>query len=84
MTLVGEGGRKHTIVSAGDVADFAVAAADHQAAINQVLSIGGPEALSWRDAVATVEPVLGREILVRSVAPDVLLPGPRYRVWGSS
>ncbi len=74
VTLVGEGRRKHSFVSARDVAAFAVAAIGHQAAMNQYLVIGGPEPLSWRDAVATFERVLGREIPVRSIAPGELIP----------
>ncbi len=74
VTLVGEGRRKHSFVSAGDVAAFAVAALGHQAAMNQRLPLGGPEPFSWRDAVATFERVLGREIPVRTIAPGELLP----------
>lgn len=74
VTLVGEGRRKHTFVSAGDVAAFATAAVGHAAATNRYLPIGGPEALSWRDAVAVHERVLGRAIPVRTIAPGELLP----------
>lgn len=74
VTLVGEGRRKHTFVSAGDVAAFAVAAVGHPAAVDRHLPIGGPEALSWRDAVGVFERVLGRAIPVRTIAPGELLP----------
>lgn len=74
VTLVGEGRRKHSFVAAGDVAAFAVAAVGHEAAMNRHLPIGGPEALSWRDAVATVERVLGRAIPVRGIVPGELVP----------
>lgn len=75
VTLVGEGRRKHSFVSAGDVAAFAVAAVGNPAAINQYLVIGGPEPLSWRDVVATYERVLGRTIPVNFVAPGQPVPG---------
>ena len=70
VKLVGEGRRKHTFVSIGDVAAFATAAIGHPAAINQHLPIGGPEALSWRDVVATFERVLGRPIEIESLSPE--------------
>jgi NADH dehydrogenase len=75
VTIVGEGRRRHTFVATADVAAFAVAAVGHPAATNQYLAIGGPEALSWRDVIATVERVLGRTIAVQSVAPGEAVPG---------
>ena len=75
VTLVGEGRRKHSFVSNRDVAEFAVAVVDHPAAKNQYIPIGGPEALSWREVVATFERVLGRDIPVRTVPPGTPLPG---------
>jgi NADH dehydrogenase len=75
VTLVGEGRRRHSFVSMGDVANFAVAAVGHAAAMNQTLAIGGPEPVSWRDVVAAFARVLGREIPVRSVAPGEPVPG---------
>jgi NADH dehydrogenase len=74
VTLVGEGRRRHSWVAAADVAAFAVAAIGHPAAMNQRLLIGGPEAISWRDVVATYERVLGHPIAVRTIAPGELLP----------
>jgi uncharacterized protein YbjT (DUF2867 family) len=75
VTIVGEGRRKHSSISAGDVAAFILAAIGHSAAINQKLIIGGPEPLSFRDAVAIYERVLGHPIPVRSVAPGEPVPG---------
>jgi uncharacterized protein YbjT (DUF2867 family) len=57
-----------------DVAAFTLASVGNPAAANQRLVIGGPEALSLRDAVAVYERVLGRPIEVRSVAPGTPLP----------
>ncbi len=75
VTLVGEGRRKHSFVSMQDVAAFALAAVGHPAARNQYLPIGGPQAVSWRDVVATCEQVLGREIPIETVAPGEAVPG---------
>ncbi len=75
VTLVGEGRRRHSFISNQDVAAFAVAAVDNPAARNQFLALGGPEALSWRDVVATFERILGHEIPVNWVAPGEPVPG---------
>jgi uncharacterized protein YbjT (DUF2867 family) len=75
VTFVGEGRRKHSYISMGDVAAFILAAIDNRAALNQKLIIGGPEPLSFRDVVAVYERVLGRRIPVRSVAPGEPIPG---------
>ena len=75
VTLVGEGRRRHSFVHGVDVAAFAVAAVDNPQARNQYLVIGGPEALTWRDVVATYERVLGREIPVNWVQPGEPVPG---------
>jgi uncharacterized protein YbjT (DUF2867 family) len=75
VTIVGEGRRKHTFVSERDVASFAVTAATHPAARNRHIPIGGPEALSWREAAAIYERVLGHPIEIRSVAPGTPIPG---------
>jgi len=75
VTLVSEGRRKHSFVSAVDVVAFATAAIGHPAAMNQHLIVGGPEALSWRDVIATFERVMGRKIQVRFVSPGEPVPG---------
>jgi uncharacterized protein YbjT (DUF2867 family) len=75
VTIVGEGRRKHSFISAGDVAAFIAASVDNPAAINQKLLLGGPQPLSFRDAVAVYERVLARPITVRTVAPGEPVPG---------
>ncbi len=75
VTIVGGGRRKHSFISAGDVAAFILAAIGNPAAINQKLLLGGPHPLSFRDAVAIYERVLGHQIQVRSVAPGEPVPG---------
>jgi len=74
VTLVGECRTLHSFISQGDVAAFAVAAAGHPAAMNQSLYLGGPEALCWRDVVATFGRVLGREVPVVFVKPGEPAP----------
>lgn len=75
VTLVGEGLRKHSFVSARDVVAYAVTAVDNPAARNQKIIIGGPEPLSWREVVTVYERALGREVPVRFVAPGEPVPG---------
>ncbi len=75
VTLVGEGSRRHSFVSNRDVAAFAVNAVDHPAALNRHLAIGGPEALTWREVVATYEGVLERSVPVEFVALGEPVPG---------
>jgi uncharacterized protein YbjT (DUF2867 family) len=75
VTIVGGGRRKHSFISVGDVAAFILAAIGNPAAINRKLLLGGPQAFSFRDAVAVYERVLGHQIPVRSVAPGEPVPG---------
>lgn len=75
VTIVGTGRRKHSFISVGDVAGFICAAIGNPAAINQRLVLGGPQALSFRDAVAIYERVLGHQLQVSSVAPGEPVPG---------
>lgn len=69
ITLVGEGLRKHSLISVGDVAAYAVAAIGHPAAINQRLALGGPEALTWCGIVKAFEEVLGQSLPLTFVSP---------------
>jgi NADH dehydrogenase len=74
VTLVGEGRRRHSFVSARDIAAFAVATINHPAAINQRLIVAGPEAFSWRDAIAAYEHELGQPVPVQQIEPGELVP----------
>lgn len=75
VTLVGEGSRKHSFIAARDVAAFASAMVGHQAAMNQRFELGGPEALSLRDAAEVFGQVLGRQIDVQTVPIGEPVPG---------
>ena len=81
VILVGEGRRRHSFISNRDVAAFAVAAADHPAARNRYLTLGGPEPLTWHEVVATYESVLGRSIPVEFVAMGEPVPLPDPMPW---
>lgn len=82
VIYVGSGERKHSMISFADVAEFITAAIDHPAARNQVLTLGGPEPISWRDAVAAFERALGRPISHRGVPPSELVPGVPEQIHG--
>ncbi len=82
VTLVGDGRRRHSMVAMRDVASYAVAALEHGEAANQRLHIGGPDAISWRDAVAAFEQELGWEIPVRTVPLGDPVPGMPEQVNG--
>src|SRR5690606_17487490 len=64
VTIVGQGVRKHSFIAAADVAAFAVASVGHPGALNRRLPLGGPDAVSWRDAIGILERALSREIPV--------------------
>lgn len=75
VMIMGEGRRKHSFISAVDVAAFIVAAIDNPAAINRKLILGGPEPLSFRNAVAIYERVLERKIPIKTLVPGEPFPG---------
>jgi uncharacterized protein YbjT (DUF2867 family) len=75
VTVVGSGARKHSFISARDVAQFAVAVVGNKVAINRRIVIGGPQALSFRDGARIYGQVLGREVMVQSVAPGQPIAG---------
>ena len=68
------GGGHHRIswISAHDVARFAVAALDTPRALNAVIRLGGPEALSPLDVVQLAERITGRQFDVRHLPETAL------------
>lgn len=82
VTLVGEARRRHSFIAERDVAAFAVAAALAPIARGETVSIGGPTAVSFRDAVAAYEAALGRPIPIETVPPGAPIPGVPEPVWG--
>ncbi|MEO6201210.1 MAG: SDR family oxidoreductase [Cryobacterium sp.] len=75
VTLVGEGRRRHSLVSMSDVAEYAALALGRADAEGQVLVIGGPEPVSWRDVIAAFEKELGRDVPVRFIPIGSSVPG---------
>ncbi len=73
VTLIDASRRRHAFVAERDVAAFAIAAVHSPAAKNALVDIGGPEAITFRDAVAAYEQALGRPIPLRSIADARLL-----------
>lgn len=69
VLVAGAGERKHSFIAQHDVARFVVASLGHEHAINRRLVIGGPDALSFRDAARAFARVLGRDVPVESVQP---------------
>jgi uncharacterized protein YbjT (DUF2867 family) len=74
ITLVG-GNRKHSMIASLDVAKFIVAFVNNPRAINQRLIVGGPQAISFRDAVVVCERTLNRKMPVQTAAPMQPIPG---------
>jgi NADH dehydrogenase len=75
VTLLGEGKRRHSMISAADVAAFAVAAAGNERAYNRVLVLGGPQPVTWHDVVTAHERALGHQIEIRYLPKGGPLPG---------
>lgn len=75
VTLVGQGQRLHSLISAGDVAAFAVATVGHPAAINRRLALGGPEPVSWLGVVDAFSRAVGQKLPVQFVAPGEPIAG---------
>ncbi|HUG15287.1 MAG TPA: SDR family oxidoreductase [Thermomicrobiales bacterium] len=74
VLLIGEGQRKHSFIAMNDVARYAVAAVSNPAARNQTLVLGGPEAVSWRDIIATTERMSNDSIPVENIPVGQTLP----------
>jgi uncharacterized protein YbjT (DUF2867 family) len=55
LNLVGEGNRKHSFISMGDVARYAVASIGRPEAMNRFIPLGGPAAVSWQEVIHTFE-----------------------------
>lgn len=69
VTLIGESKGRHSFIAEADVAQFAVAVARQPEAVHMTLALGGPEAISFRDAALAYERALGRTVPVESVPP---------------
>jgi uncharacterized protein YbjT (DUF2867 family) len=74
MTL-GSGRGKHSFVAIGDVARSAALALDRPEARNQIVPVGGPENLSYRDAYHRIASVTGRRVMVLPIPRPLLFLG---------
>jgi uncharacterized protein YbjT (DUF2867 family) len=74
VTLIGEGKRRHSFASMGDVVQYAVRSLNNPAAENRRIAIGGPQAVSWRDVAAAYEKALGRPVEVQTVPMGQPIP----------
>jgi len=70
--IYGAGDRPVSWISLADVAQFAVDSVGNSAAMNAVIELGGPEALSPLDAVRTFEGVTRRRFEVQHVPETAL------------
>jgi uncharacterized protein YbjT (DUF2867 family) len=75
VRLVGEGLRRHSLVAMRDVAAYVTAALRDDTAVDQTLTIGGPEPVSWRDAVSIFAAELGHPIEIRTSPLGEPVPG---------
>ncbi len=71
-TIYGVGDKKLSWIAVPDVAAFAVAAVDHPAGKNQVIPLGGPEALSALEVVKVFERHSGKKFAVQNVPVTTL------------
>lgn len=69
--IPGTGATRHAFVALDDVAEFLVRSVDCPSARETVLEVGGPEILSWDEAVAVFASVLGRPIRPIHTPPGV-------------
>jgi len=70
--IYGSGDKEISWISYRDVAKFAAAAVDDPAALNAVIQLGGPEALSPMEVVTIFERVSGRSFDVQKVPMEAL------------
>jgi uncharacterized protein YbjT (DUF2867 family) len=71
-TIYGTGENPISWISLFDVAAFAVAALDRPSAKNQIIEIGGPEAVSPNEVVRIFEKTSGRKFEVQHVPEEAL------------
>ena len=70
--IYGGGHNKISWISFQDVAKFAAAALDNPQAVNAVIKLGGPDALSPLEVVRLAEQVVGKRVIVEHVPEEAL------------
>lgn len=72
-TIFGSGKSKISFVSIKDVAKFILVSIDNPKSYNTVIELGGPNAISYLDAINYFQQVSGRKFLVRRIGEDTLI-----------
>ncbi|HUF47326.1 MAG TPA: SDR family oxidoreductase [Vicinamibacterales bacterium] len=72
VRVYGSGDNPVSVIAAADVARYVAGTVDTPAARNQVIELGGPEALSWNAIIDRFERALGRPI-ARQHVPEAAL-----------
>jgi NADH dehydrogenase len=75
VTLIGESNGRHSFIAESDMVQFATGAARRADVRDVTLALGGPDAITFRDAAKAYERALGRPVPVRTVPPGAPLPG---------
>lgn len=70
--MVGKGDQPSSFIAVDNVADFHVKAIGNPAALNRIIPIGGPEALTAMDVKALFEELYGKTLKVKSTPPLIL------------
>lgn len=71
-TIYGEGNNKVSWISLRDVASFAVASLENPVAINRIVELGGPEALSPLEVVDLFSSIQGRRYELQFISEEAL------------
>ncbi|MEX1183273.1 MAG: SDR family oxidoreductase [Gemmatimonadota bacterium] len=75
IVLIEPARARHSFLSIQDVAAFTAAAAAKPEGRNQIVPVGGPSVMSWRDVVAVAGDVLEQQLAVEYVPAGTPLPG---------
>lgn len=70
--IVGKGDQPSSFIAIENVADFHVKAIGNPAALNRIIPIGGPEALTAMDIKRLFEELYGKTLKVKSTPPLIL------------
>ena len=72
FNVIGKGDVPTSLIALENVADFHVSAVGNPEATNQIIQIGGPEALSGQDIKELFEKVLDKKLKVKSTSPGMM------------
>jgi NADH dehydrogenase len=72
VRIYGSGESPVSMISAADVARYVAGCVDNPAARNQVIELGGPEAVTYNGVVAMYESALGRSVARQHVPEEAL------------